>query len=315
MNLIIMFAGLILGFVLLIKGADIFVDASVNIAKRLKIPNLVIGLTIVAIGTSAPELVISVSAALRGSNDMVVGNIIGSNLYNLIFILGLCALIRPVAVELKEISKDYWVSVGAAVTLLVLKIVFGQNIPRFGSLIMLVAFIIYITILVRKAFKNRDLTEEPHNGTEPKPLYRSIIFTVIGVALIVTGGQITVDNATNIAYVLGISERIIGLTVLAIGTSMPELVTSLIAFKKGENAMAIGNIIGSNVFNILFILGLSGTIVPLVINDSLLFDLIVLIAGSLVFFVFAFTNRRIIRFEGLSLVTIYAAYMAVVILM
>ena len=314
MDLTIMIIGLLLGFALLIKGADIFVGASVNIAKNLKIPNLVIGLTIIAIGTSAPELVISVSAAIRGSNDMAVGNIIGSNIFNLVFILGLCALIKPVAVKLKEISKDYWVSVGAATLLLILKIVFGSTIPRLGSLILVAVFIIYMIILIRKALENRDLEEKHHDDTVPKPLLKSIIFAVLGVALIVSGGQFTVSNATNIAYVLGISERIVGLTVLAIGTSMPELVTSIVAFKKGENAMAIGNIIGSNIFNILFILGLSGTIVPLIIDDNLLFDLIILIAGSLIFFLFAFTDRRIARFEGLSMVTIYAAYMVAIIL-
>lgn len=310
MSTVLEVAGLLLGFVLLIKGADVFVDASVNIAKMLRIPNIVIGLTIVAVGTSAPEMVISVSAALSGSNAMAVGNVIGSNLFNLLFIVGLCALVKPIAVRIQEIAKDYWVSVAAAVLLLIMKVMFNDVIPRAGSAVLLAAFIAYMVVLVRQAMKNRDTEPEEQDTVKRSSLPRNILFAIAGVALIVAGGQFAVNNAVSIALTLGITERIVGLTILAAGTSLPELITSIVASKKGENDIAIGNVIGSNIFNLMFVLGLSGLVMPLTIDNNLLVDISVLIGASLVFFLFAFTNRKIVRFEGFSLVMFYAVYMA-----
>ena len=340
--------GLVIGFFLLIKGANIFVDASVNIAKKLNVPSIVIGLTIVAIGTSAPEAVISVSAAIAGANSMAIGNAIGSNLFNLMLAVGLCAVIRPIAIRLKEISRDYWVSVVAAVFLLVMKFIFNDTIPRLGALLLLCAFVVYMVVLVRQALKNKvseageanaasmagtasvanasntastastasvEYTNADKAAAKPlvKPLPKSVLFAVLGAVIIVTGGQVTVNNAVSIALTLGITERVVGLTILAIGTSLPELVTTLVACKKGENDMAIGNIVGSNIFNLLFVLGISGVISPLIVDNNLLLDLGVLIVASFAFFLFAYTSRRIVRFEGLSLVTMYALYMFVVI--
>ena len=311
MNTMFEVLGLLLGFALLIKGADIFVDASVNIAYRLKIPTIIIGLTVIAFGTSAPELVISVSAAISGHNSMAISNIVGSNIYNLVMIVGLCALIRPIIINLRDLAKDYWTSIIAAVLLLIMMIVFTDTIPRLASSVFLIAFFIYMIILVVQAMKNR-ITED-NSDADTVPLPRNILLAILGVALLIAGGQITVSNGVNLALSLGITERVIGLTVIAIGTSLPELITTLIACKKQENDIAIGNIVGSNIFNILFILGLSGIITPLPVDSNLIFDLVVLVAGSLLIFVFGCTGKRISRPEGLTMVSMYSAYMVWVI--
>ncbi|MCL2015082.1 MAG: calcium/sodium antiporter [Defluviitaleaceae bacterium] len=311
MGILLQFALLILGFVLLIKGADIFVDASVNIAKILKIPSIIIGLTIVALGTSLPEAVVSVSAALSGSTDIAVGNVVGSNLFNLLIVVGFSALVAPLAVHFAEISKDTWLSIAATAVLLLMTIFFVDEIPRWGGTIFLAAFIVYIIIVVRNALKHR-VADNPAAEEKHKPMINSIFFTIIGIALIVAGGQLTVTNAVAIAQAFAISERIIGLTIVAMGTSLPELVTSVVACAKGENDIAIGNVVGSNIFNILFVLGLTGVVMPLAINPSLVVDLGVLIASSLLFLLFAF-RAKIGRFEGATFVLVYAAYMVVII--
>lgn len=309
MNIVLRLLGLILGFILLIKGADVFVDASINIAKRLRIPGIVIGLTLVAFGTSAPEAVISVSAAAGGSNAIAIGNVIGSNMVNLLLAVGLAALISPIAVIFKEISRDYWVSVGAAALLLVLKLVFNDTIPRAGAFLLLAVFLVYMFILVRQALKNRSPENNKTADASQKNLLKSIIFAVFGAVIIVVGGQLTINNAIAIAEVLNISERMAGLTILAIGTSLPEIVTSVVAAKKGENDIAVGNILGSNIFNLLFVLGLAGLVLPLEIDTGLLIDLAILIAVSFAFLLFTRTGKRIVRGEGVAMVVMYMAYM------
>ena len=306
---------LLLGFVLLVQSANIFVKASVEIAKRLKIPTLVIGLTVVAMGTSAPELVISVSAAINGSGDLAVANIVGSNIFNLLFIVGFCALLYPIDVKLCAIRRDYWVSVAATVILLALAVIFKDVIPRLGSLILLAGFIIYMIVVVRHAMKNKtedDYTQE--DSEKPKPLFQSIIFAVLGIAVIVGAGQLTVSSAVDVAKILGITERVIGLTIVAMGTSLPELVTTLIACRKKEGEFALGFIIGSSIFNIMFVLGAAGLITPLSIESGVVFDLGVLTAGTLVFFIFAKSSSRVVRAEGLAMVLMYAVYMTMVLL-
>jgi len=307
---------LIVGFVLLIKSAELFVNASVEIAKRLKIPNLVIGLTVVAMGTSAPELMISVSAAIGGSGDLAVANVVGSNIFNLIFIVGFCSLLYPIGVNLKEIARDYWVSVAAAIFLLVIVMVFNDTIPRFGAFILLAGFVAYMVTLVRHTMKNKvEGEDDDQSGVKPKPLALSIFLAILGAAVIVLGGQLTVSSAVNIAQAAGITERVIGLTIVAMGTSLPELVTTIIACRKKEGEFAVGFIVGSNIFNIMFVLGMAGIITPLAVESGALFDLAVLIAGSLLFFVFACTGKRVSRIEGLSLAMVYAGYMVFVLLL
>jgi len=310
---------LLLGFVLLIKGADIFVDASVAIAKRFNLPNVIIALTIIAMGTSAPEVVISATSALGGYNEIAVGNIIGSNIFNLIFVVGICAVIKAFEVNFKEVSRGFWISILSATALLLMWFIFPYEVPRLASVGLLVAFSGYIMMLIKQVLRNKEeqVDEEENKGEEEsinqKPLYVSIGFAVAGLALIILGGDLTVDHAVNIAYVVGISERVIGLTIIAIGTSLPELVTSIIACKRGETSIAVGSMVGSNIFNILFVLGIAGVITPLVINDTLLPDLIVLIVGSLLTLFFVYTNRRVSRFEGSIMVTLYLAYIGYVI--
>ena len=306
---------LILGFVLLVKSAEVFVNASVEIAKRLKIPNMVIGLTVVAMGTSAPELVISVSAAIGGSGDLAVANVVGSNIFNLMFIVGFCALLFPIDVKLRAISRDYWVSVAATIFLLIIVILFNDTMPRFGSLILLLGFVTYMAIVVRHALKNKIHEDDSdESAVKPKLLAQSIFLAVLGAAFIVGGGQLTVSSAVSIALALGVTERVIGLTIVAMGTSLPELVTTLIACRKKEGEFALGFIIGSSIFNIMFVLGIAGLITPLTIESGVIFDLAVLTAGTLTFFLFADSSRRVVRLEGFTMVMIYAAYMAFVLL-
>ena len=304
---------LILGFILLIKGADIFVNASVEIARRLKISNLVIGLTIMAMGTSAPELMISVSAAIGGSGDLAVANVVGSNIFNLLFIVGFCALLYPIDVKLSDISRDYWVSVAATVLLFAMVILFNDSIPRFGSLILLVGFISYMVVVVRSALKNKIEDKDTDQGDiKPKAFAKSILFAVLGAAAIVGGGQLTVSSAIDIAKAIGITERVIGLTIVAMDTSLPELVTTIIACRKKEGEFALGFIIGSSIFNIMFVLGVAGLITPLTIERGVVFDLSVLTFGTLIFFLFAYSSRRVVRLEGFTMVMIYLAYMGLV---
>ena len=310
---------LLVGFVLLIKGADIFVEASVGIAKKLKIPNVVIALTIIAMGTSAPEVMISVTAAVNGSTSLAVGNVVGSNLFNLLFIIGLCAMLKAIPVRYKDIARDYWLSIVATVLLLGMMLLFAEAIPRLSSAVFLLIFAVYVIALVRQALKHRTEEQPPEKPEEaekkPRPLWRNILFALAGVVLIVVGGDLTVDNAVNIAHTIGMSERIVGLTIVAAGTSLPELITSLVACKKGQTDIAIGTVIGSNIFNILFVLGITGVVMPLAIDPSLVLDVVILTAGSLAFIVFVGTGQRVVRAEGFVMVAIYAVYMTSAVLM
>jgi len=299
---------LIAGFALLIKGSDIFVDGSVGIAEKLRVPKVIIGLTIVAMGTSAPELVISVTASMRGSNALAVGNIVGSNIFNLMFIIGLCAIIAPIAVKVKEIHMDFWLSIIAAALLLGLKVFGGEYIPRWGSMMLVLIFIVYMAFLVRKAVKNHeDSPEDSSKKVRSMPFY--ILIAIFGLSLVIGGGHLTVESATFLAEAMNISPRIIGLTVVAIGTSLPELVISLVACKKGENEFALGNIIGSNIFNILFVLGVAGVVAPLQIDSALTVDTAFLIIGSLFAILFVYTRKKITRREGVIMAGLYVAYM------
>ncbi|MCL2387232.1 MAG: calcium/sodium antiporter [Defluviitaleaceae bacterium] len=312
---------LILGFILLIKGADIFVNSCVGIAKKLKIPSFIIALTIVAMGTSAPEFVITVTASINGHNALALGNIVGANIFNLMFIIGLCAIIKTIPVKVNEVSKDFLLSIAAAAFLLALKFLGGDYIPRFGSLILVVAFGVYLFLLIRKAIKAKDgnaideadssdALDSSSSAPKLRPMPLLILFAVFGCALIIAGGHLTVESATQIATTMGISERVIGLTVIAIGTSLPELIISLVACKKGENEFALGNIIGSNIFNIMFVLGVAGLISPLAIEGGLIFDTIFLVVGSIIALIFVYSRKRITRIEGIIMVALYLGYMA-----
>ena len=312
---------LLVGFVLLIKGADWFVDGSAALAQKFKVPGVIIGLTIVAMGTSAPELAVSTSAALSGSNEIAVSNVLGSNIFNLLMVLGVCAMLAPLPVESNIMKRDYPYSIIFTIILALFAssaLLFGNtaipsdftaevgNLSRVKGLVLLALFILYMAITISYALKNR--TEG--DPIESMPMWKCIIAILIGIAAIVAGGQLVVNNAKSIALFCGMSETLVGLTIVAIGTSLPELVTSVVAAKKGENGMAIGNVIGSNIFNLLFILGISSSIHPIGVSMESVIDVLILIAVNIMCFVFAKTKKRINRYEGAVMVLVYCAYTA-----
>ncbi len=312
MESILMYVWLLVGFVLLIKGADFFVDGTSSIARLLKVPSIVVGLTIVAMGTSAPEMAVSVSAALKGSNDIVISNVLGSNLFNLLVVAGACAVIKnlPVSKDLKNRDFPFSIIVGLILMLFIVDSLFlggGQfMIGRIEGIILFALLIAYLIYLVFAALKNR--TEAGEDIKVMSPL-KSIIFTIIGIAGIVIGGDMTVDAATDIAKAFGLSDVIIGLTILAVGTSLPELVTSLVATRKGENDLAMGNVIGSNIFNILGVAGLSGAISPYKVGSLSVIDLCLFLGFSVIVYIVVRARNKIERLPGICMVLMYAAYM------
>lgn len=308
---------LIIGFVGLIKGADFFVDGSSALARIVKVPGVIIGLTIVAMGTSAPELAVSTSAAIQGANEIALSNVVGSNLFNLLGVLGVCALICPIPVEKSIIKRDFPFSILITIGLFIvtgIRLLSGFDFLNTGMLenigmisrpvgiVLLVVFVGYIGTLIVLAKRNK-VTEE---SGKDMPVWKSLLLIVVGLACIIIGGQLVVDNAKGIAAALGMSETLIGLTIVAIGTSLPELITSIVASKKGENGLAVGNVIGSNIFNILFILGVSATIHPIAVNYASVIDLLILIIVSIVTFIFSLT-KKISRIEGAVMIMMYAA--------
>ena len=298
---------LIIGFVLLIKGADFFVDGSAALAGYLKVPSVIIGLTIVAIGTSLPEAAVSISAGLAGSNEIAVSNIVGSNIFNTLVVVGASALIRPFKADSQIVKRD--LPVNFVVTIILYLFVIGGMLSRIEGLILLAGIITYITVMVRSALKNR-VEEE----IEPISLSKAALFIALGLAAVVSGGDVVVDSATAIAKSLGLSETLIGLTIVAIGTSLPELVTSVVASRKGESGLALGNAIGSNIFNILFILGMSSTLMPIPVVSENISDALVLIGICGLIYAFARFGEKIGRIKGLIMIAIYIAYTAYIIM-
>lgn len=301
---------LIVGFVLLIKGSDLFVDGASSIASLLKIPTIIVGLTIVAFGTSAPEAAVSITSSLTGSNAMAVSNVIGSNLFNILMVIGIAALFGDLLMEKSVLNKDLPFLV--IITLLLTAFVFiGGDISSIEGVILLVILIGYVVYLIKSAGKtdSLNLVEKP-KLTLPK----SIIFIIIGLVGIVLGGDLVVNSASDIAIAIGMSETLVGLTIVAIGTSLPELVTSLTALKKGENQIVIGNVIGSNIFNILFVLGASSAISAIPLNSSVITDLIIMIIVTVICYIFGRTNEKYEKKEGIILIIIFIAYMTFAIL-
>ena len=295
---------LVVGFLLLIKGADMFVDGSSSVAKLLKIPTVIIGLTIVAAGTSAPEASVSISAALAGNNDIAISNVVGSNIFNSLGVVGVCAAMMPFITDSSIMKRDLPINILISVLLLVL--VFGDmNLGRLDGAILLVLMVIYIGSMVMEALKNPLSEEESTKTLSP---IKSIIFIVVGLAIIILGGNLVVNHASNIATSLGLSQNLIGLTIVAIGTSLPELVTSVVATIKKEPGLALGNAIGSNIFNILFILGMSAVISPLSLAAESIIDMFVMIGVAIVMWVFAKTTKGFNRTEGFICVIAYVIY-------
>lgn len=301
---------LIVGFVLLIKGADFFVDGASSIAAKLKVPSLIIGLTVVSIGTSLPEAAVSISSSLSGSNDISLGNVIGSNLFNLLVVVGVSSVILPIITDRDILKRDMPVNIAATVILCVMLL--DGTLGRLEAAILLLLLIAYMFILIRSALKNRTQEEEE---TKVLSWAKSLLFVVAGAAAIIFGGDMVVDNAKIIALKLGMGETLVGLTIVAIGTSLPELVTSIIAAKKGDSGIAMGNVVGSCIFNIFFILGMSGVISPLKATGSEFFiDTGILIGINLLMLLFAFTKKKTDRAEGAIAVLLYVAYTAYIIM-
>lgn len=319
---------LIVGFFLLIKGADIFVSGASNISKKLGIPSVIVGLTIVSLGTSAPELAVSAISSLEGSNEIAVGNVLGSNLFNTLMVLGVTTIIMALTIKKSEVKRDF--SINILVTILLLLLTFttllgGKDnyISRLDGIVLLIGCISYITYLILSVKKGKVSSENVQEelaleSTNEISIFKSIFKLVIGVAGIVIGGQIVVDSATSIATSLGMSEKLVGLTIVAIGTSLPELVTSVVAAIKGEEDIALGNILGSNIFNILLIIGLSSAISPIAVSNNLLFDFIFLIIVTLIIGIMIFFNKKeeknFGKKEGIILVAFYVFYMAYIII-
>ena len=276
---------LLIGFALLVKGADYFVDGSSNIAKKLRIPSLIIGLTIVAFGTSAPEAAVSITASINGQNGMAIGNVIGSNIFNLLMVIGASGIIKPLLVEKSILS------------------------------------IVFLYYLINSAMKNRkeslcdtetsaDLDMSNIKSIEKSnTMIKSILISVIGIAAIIFGGNLVVDSASNIASSFGVNDQLIGLTIVSIGTSLPEFVTSIIAATKGESDLALGNVLGSNIFNILFVIGASALISPMTVDPKLIINGAIMILSTILVYFYAYRKNDISKFESITLSLLYFGYM------
>lgn len=295
---------LLIGFVLLIKGADFFVDGSSSLARIMKVPSVIIGLTIVAMGTSAPEASVSVNAALAGSNDIAISNVIGSNLFNGLVVVGICAFMAGFKTNSEILKRDMPLNI--IVTAILCIMLLDRHINRIEGIILLIGMAVYIAAMVISALKNRETADECKILSLPK----SLIFIIGGLIAVIFGGTLVVDNACLIAKDFGVSENFIGLTIIAIGTSLPELVTSITATRKGDSGLALGNAIGSNLFNILFILGMSATICPLNVLSESIIDCIILLVSAVILYVFARTKKTMNRWEGIVCVFLYVGYTA-----
>ena len=308
---------LVIGFVLLIKGADFFVEGSSSAAKRLHVPSIIIGLTIVAMGTSLPETAVSVSASLTGNNELAVSNVIGSNIFNLMVVIGVCAVLTTVEVAKETIKRDIPLSLVCAGLLMVLGISglgdkSGMMLGHLDGVILIGFFAGYIVYMVALKANREGKKVEIEGGSDEDikllSVPKSIVFIVGGAVAIAVGGDVTVDAAARIAGDLGMSQTLIGLTIVSIGTSLPELVTSIVAARKNEVDMALGNAIGSNIFNILMVLGIASAISPMAIITENIIDLCVLIVFTVCVWIFAGTKKKIGRVEGFCMVAFYAAY-------
>ena len=297
---------LIVGFVFLVKGADLFVEGSSSVAKRFKVPSLIIGLTIVAMGTSLPETAVSVAASIAHNNTLAVSNVTGSNIFNLMVVIGVCALMTPVVVDGASLKRDFPFSMICAILLLVMGTI-GMTLGRVDGIILLGCF--------RHTLKqNRQSSDEEVDEIPLISMPKAVIFILIGAVGIAVGGDVVVDSASRIAIDLGMSQTLVGLTIVSIGTSLPELVTSIVAARKNEVDMALGNAVGSCIFNILMVLGIASAISPIAFIQENIIDIIVLVVFSLIVWIMAWTKREIKRGEGIIMLLMYAAYTAYIII-
>lgn len=324
--LIIVILLLAVGFTLLVKGADFFVEGSSSVAKKLAVPSIIIGLTIVAMGTSLPETAVSVTASLVNNNELAISNVVGSNIFNLMFVIGVCSILATIYVQKETVTRDIPLSIICALLLLVLGILAigdasGMTIGRLDGIIFIIVFAGYIGMMIKSALKARAEGREAEANDEiddeelkVMSYPKSILYIIGGAAAIAIGGDLTVDTASRIAIDLGMSQTLVGLTIVSIGTSLPELVTSVVAARKNEIDMAVGNAVGSNVFNILMVLGIASVINPLSLIRENIIDILILIAFSAVVWIFAATKKKISRKEGIAMVAMYLIYAVYIVL-
>lgn len=309
---------LLLGFVFLIKGADGFVSGASSIAKKFSIPPLIIGLTIVAFGTSAPEAAVSVTAALKGQNDMAIANVVGSNIFNFLVVIGVTAMVKPIKVQKSTIIKEFpFVILSCFVLSVISHDVRFQNatenmLSRADGFILLSLFAIFMYYLIEMALTSKDQAEQ--DDVEEIALSKSIIYSIVGIIGIVLGGQLVVNSASNIALAWGMSENLVGLTIVSVGTSLPELVTSIVAARKGESDIAIGNAVGSNIFNLLLVLGVSSAIHSIAVHPIVFYDMMIMIATTILTYLLSVTKRSISRGEGSVLFVLYIVYLVYIIM-
>lgn len=310
MNILMTVLILVVGFILLIKGADFFVDGSSSVAKRLKVPSMIIGLTIVAMGTSLPECAVSVTASLSNNNALAVSNVVGSNIFNLMVVCGMCTLFVPIAVSKDTLKKEFPFSIICAALLLVLGKI-GMSLGRVDSIVFLIIFALYLAYMIYSALQARNQAMEEEMDEEIKllPVWQCIVYIVGGAIAIKYGGDFVVESATTIASMLGLSQNLIGLTIVALGTSLPELVTSIVAARKNEIDMALGNVIGSNIFNILLVLGVAGVISPVAFVTENIIDIIILMVMSAIVWLYAFKKNELVRWQGISMLAMYVIYL------
>lgn len=294
---------LLIGFLLLIKGADYFVDSASAIARKFHIPSMIIGLTIVSIGTSLPELSVSLTSALIGKNDLAVANVVGSNIFNMLMGLGVTSIISKLPIEKNTIENDipFLNIIGSILLMMMLNL----TLNRFEGMLLIGLLIGFLFYIIKPVLNNKEESNE-----ESKLSFKTILLGILGVVGIILGGDMVVDSASNIAKMFGMSQNLIGLTVVALGTSLPEFVTSVIAGIKGENEIAIGNIIGSNIFNILMILGISSIISPIVISFISVIDIMFMIAIGILLYVFVVKSKTLKRYQGIVFIFLYIGYIS-----
>lgn len=295
---------LIFGIVVVLKSADWLTNGAVGLATKLGISQIVIGLTIVAIGTSMPEFFVSIVSAIKGTPDLAIGNIVGSNIFNVLLIVGVAATVAPIAIQRATVRRDIPIAIVASIMLTFMML--DDNISRIDALILFAAFIAFIWITLRNS-KN-DANEKDASTEKVIPTWKSVLFIIFGLVGLVLGSNIFVDNASSLAHGWGISDAVIGLTIVAGGTSLPELATSAVAARKGDSGIAIGNVLGSNVFNILMILGLTGIISPMHIQNITYIDMAVMVISMALFWLFSFTKLRVERWEGCVLIACFLGY-------
>ena len=301
---------LVSGFFLLIKGADLFVDGSSAAAKKLKVSPLIIGMTIVAMGTSLPETSVSVSAALAGKNELAISNVVGSNIFNLMVVCGMCALLCPLKINGISLKRDFPFSIAIAGLLMLLGKLDG-SVGHIDGVILLIVFTGFLVLMISTARKQQGADEDE---IKSMPVWKLILFIIIGMAAIGVGGKMVVSGASDIARRFGMSDNLIGMTIVALGTSLPELVTSAVAAKKNEVDMALGNVIGSNIFNILFVLGIAASISPVAFTMENLIDTATLILMSGLVLAFCARKKKLVRWQGALMLLIYAGYTTYIIM-